>query len=200
MKNITAPLNNRSNKIPVETERLILRPFDKSDIPAIYEIFASEGFKFSTFGATLDDATRFYNLCIKACAQKNDKGEPLSYRYAIENRADKKLIGYFGCGGFFRQKGYEALFGHYGFERGLFIHPDYWRQGYGYEASMAGMVHLQSIGRQSLFFATVSPDNKASLNNLIKQGFTEQKLSQAQSDYLQSKYKATRTLFTKILT
>ncbi len=56
-------------------------------------------------------------------------------------------------------------------EFGFIVHPDYWRRGFGFEASTAAIDHIFETRMIDTLLADVDPRNDGSISLLVKLGF-----------------------------
>lgn len=143
----------------LETERLLLRRLDRSDMPAILPLL-NEWDVAKTLGRvphpyTEEMAHAFFDDLEKKCAAGVD------FSFAILRKSDREYLG--GCGVHLRDNGR--------FELGYWIGKPYWRHGYATEAAreLAGfaLVKLKVAKLMAGWFT----DNPASGRVLEKVGF-----------------------------
>ncbi|WP_312473047.1 GNAT family protein [Neobacillus sp.] len=149
----------------LETKRLKLIEITAQHVDSLYEILS------------LEEVTRFYGtsrftLQVEASKlidmfQKNFL-EKRGVRWGIKLKENQRIIGTVGLNGL-QLKNKRA-------EIGYEIHPSFWRKGYASEAIKEvlrfsyNQLDLYRIG------AVVYPENEASINLLIQQGFTKEGL------------------------
>jgi [ribosomal protein S5]-alanine N-acetyltransferase len=108
------------------TERLLLRPFSEKDVDdlmvGINDIEVSKWLLLVPHPYKIKDAKWWINHC-KESAKKRDK---TSYEFALEDKADGKLIGAIGLAGIDRFQGSASV--------GYWVAKKYWRCGYASEA------------------------------------------------------------------
>lgn len=141
------------------TERLILRPFKKSDFEDVYEYSSnSENVKYMIWGPNNEEDTRnFINDCMQA-----EKITPRKqYDFAVVHKESGKVIG--GCGLYLNIRFDEAMLG-------WILNKDYWKQGYGAELGKA----LIKYGFENLklhrVYATCNAENYGSYRVMEKCG------------------------------
>ena len=105
----------------LETERLILRPFEETDFEAVHA-YASvdENVQYMVWGPNEESHTKAFVL--QAIAQSKEK-PCRNYQYAAILKLSKKLIGVCNL----------AISGDDEAEIGWILHRDYWKQGFGTE-------------------------------------------------------------------
>jgi ribosomal-protein-alanine N-acetyltransferase len=149
----------------LETKRLKLIEITAQHVDSLYEILS------------LEEVTRFYGtnrftLQVEASKlidmfQKNFL-EKRGVRWGIKLKENQRIIGTVGLNGL-HLKNKRA-------EIGYELHPSFWRKGYASEAIKEvlrfsfNQLDLYRIG------AVVYPENEASINLLIQQGFTKEGL------------------------
>ncbi|MGE5328354.1 MAG: GNAT family N-acetyltransferase [Deltaproteobacteria bacterium] len=115
------------NNIKLETERLILREWDKEDVEDLIEglnnIEVSKWLSFISYPYTKNDAEKWIEFCIEN-AKKGDKRD--SYYFAIELKSDKKVIGGLSLDKINKFQGTAG--------GGIWINAKYHGHGYGTEA------------------------------------------------------------------
>jgi ribosomal-protein-alanine N-acetyltransferase len=146
------------------TKRLVLREFQSSDAPAVFDIFSYEG------------VTRYHNVDTMTSLDQAEKivanrmrlfPNQWGIRWAITHReAGNPVIG--SCGFYMANQEFRSA------EIGFELHPDYWRQGLMTETLSA----VLNLGYSERFFfelnrvqAFTSLENTASINLLLKFGF-----------------------------
>jgi RimJ/RimL family protein N-acetyltransferase len=151
----------------IETERLILREFHKSDLDSVYEYISDpQASMYMTWQdrMTKKDTARFIQMSISYHEKKPRK----NYELAITFKGEKQLIG--GCG--IRVQSIH----HKKADIGYIINRKYWGHGYATEAAWA----LVRFGFDKLMlhriFATCDVKNSASIRVLEKIGMTREGL------------------------
>ncbi|MCR6109628.1 GNAT family N-acetyltransferase [Bacillus sp. A301a_S52] len=147
----------------LETERLILREITHNDAESIFSFFSNDNvtrFYGQDLLETIDQASDFVDFFAKNFEEK--KG----IRWGIERKGEKELIGTIGFNAWSPK--------HKRAEIGYEIHPDYWRNGYMFEA----VSRIISYGSETLGLtrigAVVFIENAASNNLLTKIGFQQE--------------------------
>lgn len=118
-----------------QTERLIIRPFTAQDIDALYLMNSNPAMLKYIPTAPLTDreqAVEVYHNVIQADYQRHGFG-----RWAVEHKADKKVIGF--CGPKFILEFNEV-------ELGYRYFPEYWGMGIGSEAAQAALKAFPQFG------------------------------------------------------
>ena len=144
----------------IVTERLVLREITRSDLDAVYEYTKNpELFKYMPFGpSTYENAKKR----IERLIEKQSQNPRTDFDVAITLKTSKKLIG--GC----RLNKVSDIEGHVGY----ILSRDHWGKGYATEAARAltdygfNELHLHRV------YATVHPENAASIRVLEKVGMT----------------------------
>jgi len=142
----------------IVTERLIIREITQEDLDAVYEYTKNpEIFKYMPFGpSTYENAKRR----IERLIEKQSQDPRTDFDVAITLRESEKLIG--GC----RLKKVSDIEGHVGY----ILARDQWGNGYATETAKA----LTDYGFSELnlhrVYATVHPENAASIRVLEKVG------------------------------
>lgn len=143
-----------------ETERLLLRWLDADDSTFILELL-NEPSWLRYIGdrdvKTLEDATRYIR-----------NGPEQMYRrlgfglYLVELKPTGEAIGICGL---IKREALEDV------DIGFAFLPDYWRQGYAFEAASAVMLYAKEVIDLARIVAIVSQDNHRSVKLLEKLGF-----------------------------
>jgi RimJ/RimL family protein N-acetyltransferase len=150
----------------LETERLLLRRLDRSDMPAILPLL-NEWDVAKTLGRvphpyTEEMAQEFFDGLEKRRAEGTD------FNFAILRKSDREYLG--GCGVHLRENGQ--------FELGYWIGKPYWGNGYATEAARAAsrlaLVDLKVTKLTAGWFV----DNPPSGRVLAKLGFAEDGMEQ----------------------
>jgi len=154
----------------LETEDLILRPFDRSDVDELIyvngEIRVSGMTRTIPHPYTAADAQRF----IEVCATAWDAGT--GPRYAITVRSSGRLIGSCGCT-------VDAI--DLRAELGYAIHPDFWGHGYASQAARAVTACVFTHLPLRKLCAHYLAHNVASGRVLEKLGFVKEGLLRGQA-------------------
>ncbi len=105
----------------LETEHLILRPFEETDFEAVHAYTSvAENVQYMIWGPNDKSQTKAFILQAIAQSKKNPCR---NYQYAAVLKSSQKLIG--GCN--------IAILGNDEAEVGWILHRDYWKQGFGTE-------------------------------------------------------------------
>lgn len=170
-------MNSTDLKFPeIETKRLYLRQIQLSDAKQLYEIFSDEAvmkfygmYAFSSFEQALVLAEKFSESYRKVN----------SIRWGIVLKDTDELIGTCGFHNIF--DGYARA------EIGYEIGQNYWRKGYAKEAVLAIMDFGYNQKKYHRIEALVYPENKKSLDMLLKLGFEQEGLLRSYA-YFRKKY------------
>ena len=157
-KTETQVLNVLRTGADVETERLLLRLFDGSDLAALYELTAKPG--------PLEMMGEVHTETIDECQLLLDRYMNRGYR-AIVRLSDNKLIGAVGLDD-------KILDGYRRFSQKkaeVFIGEDYWGRGYASEAFKALVDHAFGALRLDMVWAQSGDFNLAAIKVLFKTGF-----------------------------
>ncbi|MEY8758303.1 GNAT family N-acetyltransferase [Chryseobacterium tongliaoense] len=147
----------------LETERLSLRQLTQNDAEDLFEYFSldevMEYYDLETF-TRLQDAENLINHFNTQF--ENKKG----FRWAIELKSEKKVIGTCGYHNWFHE--------HFKAELGYELHPEFWRQSYMKEA----MLPILTFGFETMHLhrieAFIDPANISSEKLLLSSGFQEE--------------------------
>ena len=151
-------------RFPIETDRLLLRPFELDDAEALHAIWSDPtAARFSDDvpdwprPRTVEDTLRYLEAII---ARQTERGYA---PWAVIEKATGRLIG--DCG-LFPADGVGAEI-----ELAYGLAPDVWGRGYATEAAAACLrVGFEQLGARRIV-ADVDPENPASLRVLEKAGF-----------------------------
>lgn len=179
---------NAAENIVIRTPRLILREFAADDFDALMEIANQPGFSFHSFKNDKQSIDRFLHNAMRRRELLGPSGKRASFRLAV-TLPSGKLIGYQGLA----QLDPEPQLAEFGYESFWFIHPEYQKQGYNKEAAEALTSFAQKQYGINRFFATVSPDNIASVKTLQHLGF---KLNDKDCSFLTKDDGKSRVLYT----
>ena len=130
-----------------QTERLIIRPFTEQDCDALFLMNSNPAMlKFipTPAFASPEQAVELFHQVIKVDYQLHGFG-----RWAVEHKADKRVIGF--CGPKFIPEFNEV-------ELGYRYFPEYWRQGIGVEAALAAVAEFSCLGIEQ-FIALILEGN-----------------------------------------
>ncbi|NKB71513.1 MAG: GNAT family N-acetyltransferase [Candidatus Latescibacteria bacterium] len=151
----------------IETDRLILRNFQPSDLDRLALIMGNaEVMRFSTDGPWSRQRTQtFLHNCLADYTQQH-----WGYgRLAVVHKADNKLIGFAGLAPFDEVDGSPEV------EIGYRLHPQYWGLGLGTEAAAASRDYgLVQLGMKRLI-SLIEPENAASIRVAEKIGMKFEK-------------------------
>jgi ribosomal-protein-alanine N-acetyltransferase len=144
--------------LPQVTDRLVLRPFAVEDAEAIYSIHG-DPVASHFMGGTLTREQSCDNLC--ALIRRVDAS---GYGpFAVTLAGSDEAIGWAGIQQLPGEARLEILFA---------LVPTYWRLGYATEASTRLLgIAFDNLGLREVF-ATVHPENQASIRVLTRLGFT----------------------------
>ncbi|WOT03875.1 GNAT family N-acetyltransferase [Shewanella youngdeokensis] len=147
--------------IIVETERLIIRRFNADDAKAIFLLNSIPEILTYIPGAPMTDISQAETI-LDSMILKNY--EEFGYgRWAVEHKADAKVIGF--CGPKYIDEFNEV-------ELGYRYLPQYWGQGIGYEAGTAALAKFADYDISEAI-ALILIGNKASEGVAKKLGMTE---------------------------
>lgn len=143
------------------SERLTIRPTREADLRAIYGLHSidhvNEYLPYQTW-TTFQDALAWYDRVQLRRANKQ------SEQYTIVFKGTQQLVG--TC----------LVFDHnitdHSAEIGYVLHPDFWRQGYMFEAMQAFGAALQKRLKLKCLRASVEEPNRASAAMLVKLNFS----------------------------
>ncbi|WP_145172760.1 GNAT family N-acetyltransferase [Gimesia aquarii] len=147
-----------------QTERLLIRPFEMSDVTAACRILCDpEVMKFSSGVKTPDDVKRWTENRI-------DEYSQLGFGiWAIVLKKTNRMIGYCGLSEFPDIEGQEEI------EIGFRFEPCFWSQGYATEAAIAVRDYAFDMLSLTRIIALVDPGNTASIRVIEKIGMTYEK-------------------------
>jgi [ribosomal protein S5]-alanine N-acetyltransferase len=150
------------NQVKLKTERLLLRPLDPADAPALLTVFSDKQVMryWGTPWSSIDEA----RATIAQHAESMAEGEDL--RLGVERTQDGALLG--TCSLFDRNE--ECRRAVLDYALGLFA----WRQGYMNEALTALLNHGFSHMRLNRVEAGIDPRNTASSRTLERLGFKKE--------------------------
>lgn len=105
----------------LDTERLILRPFEETDFEAVHAYACvAENVQYMVWGPNEESHTKAF---ISQAIAQSKENPCRNYHYAVVLKSSQKLIG--GCG--------LAILGKEEAEIGWILHRNYWKQGFGTE-------------------------------------------------------------------
>ncbi|NRB24262.1 GNAT family N-acetyltransferase [Shewanella sp.] len=148
--------------IIAETDRLILRQLEAKDVQALFLLNSIPEILTYIPGepmTSVDQAEQIFSDVIVANYQEFGYG-----RWAVEHKADKKVIGY--CGPKYINQFKQV-------ELGYRYLPQYWGQGYGSEAGKAALESFPDFGVHEAI-ALILLGNKGSENLVKKLGMEQQ--------------------------
>jgi ribosomal-protein-alanine N-acetyltransferase len=146
--------------VTLQTERLLLRPFRKSDYDAVHAYASDpEVTRYTSFGPNTPQETRDF---LQRSAAAQTRVPRLDYGFALVLRENDRLIG--GAGLYLRENEPRIA------ELGYVLHRDFWGEGYAPEAVRA----LIDLGFRELgihrIYARYHPQNRASARVMEKAG------------------------------
>lgn len=146
----------------VDTQRLLLRPFQVTDAPEIYRLNASpEVMRFlgkREVYETVEEAAAFLSRYIEGM-------KTLPYaRWAVVRKADAAWIGW--CGLKLNENGETDL--------GFRLHEEYWGQGYATEAGKAWLTWARDVAGLKRVVAQTTSENRGSQRVITKLGFVRE--------------------------
>lgn len=143
----------------IETDRLILRRYNESDIDAMYEIITdnrlSKYIKFPKL--TKEEELEYIKQCI------NDADESKYEKWVIERREDGAIVGNIDVNTVVKKHNYCNV--------GYTIRYDYWGNGYATEALIAVTEHLLNNRNYYLVECSCNELNVQSSKVMLKAGF-----------------------------
>lgn len=145
---------------PLQTERLIIREFELSDLQDIHQIISNkEVMTYSIHGPyTLEESTQFVNDVIKSYQDK------MYSSYAVALKSSGKVIGFAGLADVNIENRDEI-------ELGYRINKEYWGNGYATEATKACVEHAFKFLNLDRIIAIVDLENTASIRVVEKLNF-----------------------------
>jgi ribosomal-protein-alanine N-acetyltransferase len=151
----------------IETDRLMLRRFDPSDLDEFAPIMAdADVMRFSKSGPWTRGRTEEF---LKGCQADYSKARWGYGRLAVVLKSDNRLIGFAGLARFDEIDGSPEV------EIGYRLHPEYWGRGLGTEAAAASRDHgFRDLGMTRLI-SLIQPENVASIRVAEKIGMTCEK-------------------------
>jgi [ribosomal protein S5]-alanine N-acetyltransferase len=165
--------NKHFTEFPVlHTERLLIRPFNLSDISSYLDFFTDPDVQQYlgnlSIPKDIDNATRWVNNMNGRCFKNK-----LVITWCIELKSSKKVIGRIDLGGFVRKSMADIAY---------YLSKDFWNQGIMSEAVEAVLDYGFNVLNLHRIQATVLPENEYSIKLLTKHGFVEEGLLR-QYDY-----------------
>jgi ribosomal-protein-alanine N-acetyltransferase len=135
----------------IETERLILRPFVQEDVASLFLLNSITEILTYIPGepfTQLEQAQQIFDDVIQKNYQEHGFG-----RWAVHHKADNKVIGF--CGPKYLPE-FDKV------ELGYRYLPEYWGQGYGYEAAKASLDIFKPVYGIDLAIALILHGNTGS--------------------------------------
>jgi 8-oxo-dGTP diphosphatase len=161
--NIAAPPGSPMAQLPLETARLLLRPYSRDDAPAIVRMLNDPEMARFLMVTPYPFVEFDAKTLVKAAWRRMTGGR--GFDLLVETKApDGKVVGSVGVG--LHDEGARA-------ELGFWIGRDHWGQGYATEAANRMMDFASGALKVPRFTGTVATDNAASLSVLAKLGFAE---------------------------
>jgi ribosomal-protein-alanine N-acetyltransferase len=158
--------------MPLETQRLLLRPPRLADAPALLEFLGDEkAMRYTQRRTSLRDCRRY--LAVHERQRRRNGCAP----WVVLTKHDRLIVGFGGL--------YEDPFDPgWGIEIGYFFAPAAWGQGYATELTRFCIDVAERNRRWSRIRAFAHPDNAASRRVLLKAGFEEERFVPAMERYL----------------
>lgn len=155
---------SRPPSIRLETERLILRPFEVGDFDDVHEYASdAEVTRYQSWGPNDESSTREFLERSRAALEEPS---PVDYEFAIVDRSTSRVIG--GCGVHVRRKPFRE------FEIGWTLHKANWRRGFGTEAVSSLVEYaFERLGAHRLY-ALIDSRNEASIALARKLAFVQE--------------------------
>ena len=148
---------------PINTPRLVLRPYETHDIEALHNILSdNKTMSFWPAPFTIEQTSRWIERSSKSY-RENQFG-----RFAVELKESGKLIG--DCGILLSE-----LDGKQENDLGYIIHGNYWGRGYGTEAARASLDYAFKKLGLSRIAANMDVNNLASIKVAEKIGMKKEK-------------------------
>lgn len=149
----------------VDTERLIVRHFQMSDVAAMNAVFGDP--EVMRFGDGVQSG-EWVRDWLRQCIDDADQISGVS-PWAVEEKGNSETIGY--CGLFH----FPDICGQSEIEVGYRLARDYWGRGYATEAVRAVRDHAFYALNIPRLIAMIAPENTASINVVRKAGFVYEK-------------------------
>jgi len=148
----------------LETERLILRPFEADDFEDVHEYARdAEVVRYQSWGPNEESDTREF---LERSMSAFEASEPVDFEFAIVERATSRVIG--GCGVHVRRKLFRE------FEVGWTLHKAHWRRGVGTEAVSNLVAHAFEVLGAHRLYALIDSRNEASIALAKKLEFVQE--------------------------
>ena len=150
----------------IESERLILREFTETDLPALVEIAGQE--HILHWCADWQDCGTWVHDWFRGIRWRYSIGDPNTefILLAIVEKHSGKLIGQINTGCELKEEKPGEL------SIGYYISKDAMNNGYATEAAKAMTQHFFPVNPNDFFFAIIRPENAASARVAAKAGFT----------------------------
>lgn len=136
----TLPLPPNSERLPFETERLIIRPPVAEDLPALHELRTQPEVMINTMRGLVDDDVEFTNDRLVPFLTPGD-GKTFNFAICLKEAGDNKLIGFGGVHVFVSGFGWP--------EMGYMFRKEVWGKGYGTEFVKAFVQLYSALPRPS---------------------------------------------------
>lgn len=149
----------------VESDRLIVRHFEMSDVAAMNGVFGDP--EVMRFGDGVKSSQWVRNW-LRQCIENVDQNLGVS-PWIVDEKSRAETIGY--CGLFY----FPEICGQPEIEIGYRLARRYWGKGYATEAVCAARDHAFYVLDISRLIAMIDPDNTASINVAVKAGFSYEK-------------------------
>ncbi len=144
------------------TERLILRPFEESDLDHFTAILQTPEVRHSLRLPDGYGREETWTAMALGRGQWELRG---SGHFALEERATGRLV---GRAGLHRPERADWP----GLEAGWTLHPDHWGRGYATEAGAAAVAYAFEVMGENELFSVILPDNRPSQAVAGRLGFT----------------------------
>lgn len=143
---------------PIETDRLVLRPYHPDDTDALHALFTHPAVR----KYLLDDQIVPRAWVIEEIKKTRQSFVTQGFgQYAVHLKTKPNLIGFTGFRSFFDPPQVQLLYG---------LHPDYWGRGLATEMAQAMIRHgFEKVGFKEIIAAT-DPPNLASIEVMKKAG------------------------------
>lgn len=158
-----APPGSPMAQLPLETERLLLRPYSHEDTPAIVQMLNDPEMARFLMVTPYPFVEFDARTLVKAAWRRMTGGRGFDLLVTTKAQAGQ-VVGSVGIG--LHDEGARA-------ELGFWIGRDHWGRGYATEAARRMMEFSAEALKVSRFTGTVATDNAASLAVLAKLGFAE---------------------------
>lgn len=160
---IAAPPGSPMAQLPLETGRLLLRPYSHDDVPAIVRLLNDQEMARFLMVTPYPFVEFDARTLVKAAWRRMTGGRGFDLLITTKGQAGQP-IGSVGIG--LHDERTRA-------ELGFWIGRDHWGRGYATEAARRMMEFAAGALQTSRFTGTVAIDNAASLSVLAKLGFAE---------------------------